>query len=97
MPDEFENVIVSSDKEMVTVAWRNVDNVFYEAYTGQVIPAIAWMPLPAAYKPQSTCNKCKTYPAAGEHTCPYQRDVNNDDETLCNCCDECEQQCAADI
>lgn len=31
------------------------------------------------------------------HTCPYSVDVNNDEETLCDCCDECTYQCAQDI
>ena len=33
----------------------------------------------------------------GEHTCPYQEEINEDSETLCNCCKECTQQCAWDI
>ncbi len=24
--------------------------------------------------------------ASGEHTCPYQEDINGDSESLCNCC-----------
>ena len=31
------------------------------------------------------------------HICPYQQDINGDSETLCNCCSECEHQCAQDI
>ena len=33
----------------------------------------------------------------GEHTCPYQEEINEDSETLCNCCKECTQQCVWDI
>lgn len=32
-----------------------------------------------------------------EHTCPYASDVNNDSDTLCNCCEKCESECAMDI
>jgi hypothetical protein len=31
------------------------------------------------------------------HVCPYASEINNDDETLCTCCEKCEQQCADDI
>ena len=31
------------------------------------------------------------------HLCPYQLDVNNDQDYRCRCCDECEQECADDI
>ncbi len=31
------------------------------------------------------------------HTCPYQEDIKGDSETVCNCCDECEQNCMAEI
>ena len=39
---------------------------------------------------------CKHEPL-DKHTCPYQEDVNGDSESLCNCCDECTQECAWDI
>lgn len=32
------------------------------------------------------------------HSCPFASDVeNNDDPEHCNCCDECQEQCAMDI
>ena len=30
------------------------------------------------------------------HTCPYHTEIN-DDDSECNCCPYCEQQCADDI
>lgn len=36
-------------------------------------------------------------PGTEEHTCPYAEDINNDSESLCNCCNECAGQCAMDI
>lgn len=32
-----------------------------------------------------------------EHTCPFSSEINGDDTTLCNCCEECTYQCAMDI
>lgn len=43
------------------------------------------------------CDHCKKNPAEEPHTCPYAEDVNDDHETLCDCCDECREQCANDI
>ncbi len=31
------------------------------------------------------------------HPCPYMEDINDDSETLCECCKICEGECAADI
>jgi hypothetical protein len=31
------------------------------------------------------------------HPCPFAADIHNDSETLCNCCHECERNCADDI
>ena len=32
-----------------------------------------------------------------DHSCPYQCDVNGDEEFTCRCCPVCEQNCADDI
>jgi hypothetical protein len=41
---------------------------------------------------------CKRgHPGQPPHLCPYQHDVNDDDEYQCTCCDNCEQDCADDI
>lgn len=40
---------------------------------------------------------CCMRPVDGNlHNCPFALEINND-ETLCNCCDDCEHQCAMDI
>ena len=36
-------------------------------------------------------------PGEDEHTCPYAEDIHGDSESLCNCCAECQYQCAQDI
>jgi hypothetical protein len=42
--------------------------------------------------------KCKCENSSdAPHTCPFEEEINGDSETLCNCCPECEHQCAMDI
>lgn len=43
------------------------------------------------------CPTCQANEAAEDHPCPFLQDVENDEETMCNCCSECEQRCADDI
>lgn len=31
------------------------------------------------------------------HECPFQREINDDADYRCNCCDACSQNCADDI
>lgn len=31
------------------------------------------------------------------HPCPYNIEINGDDITLCNCCLNCQHECAMDI
>lgn len=48
-------------------------------------------------EPVLACQRCGTRPALEEHPCPYQQEIHEDHEILCNCCDECANECAADI
>jgi hypothetical protein len=34
--------------------------------------------------------------AQSPHTCPFSTEIHND-YTLCNCCEDCERNCADDI
>lgn len=43
------------------------------------------------------CGRCKAGQAQTPHICPYAQDINNDSETLCDCCEGCSQDCADDI
>ena len=43
------------------------------------------------------CPKCQVNVETDEHTCPFREDVDNDSETLCNCCSQCEHECMMDI
>lgn len=45
----------------------------------------------------SKCPKCQKNEAQDDHTCPFAGDIHDDHETLCNCCDQCTQDCADDI
>jgi hypothetical protein len=40
--------------------------------------------------------KCKGCVGVKPHGCPYAQEIHGDYETLCNCCDECAQQCLDD-
>lgn len=31
------------------------------------------------------------------HTCPYAEEINEDSDTLCDCCETCMHECAMDI
>jgi len=43
--------------------------------------------------------KCQNCNGVAEplHPCPFKDEVDNDDKTLCNCCQKCTQQCEDDI
>ena len=43
------------------------------------------------------CESCGEKVEEGLHPCPYVQDINGDDDDVCNCCAECENQCAEDI
>jgi hypothetical protein len=38
-----------------------------------------------------------TNPEEADHTCPFSEEINNDSESLCNCCSDCRRECAEDI
>lgn len=44
----------------------------------------------------SECRCCGGIPSADFHTCPYKDDIYSD-QSLCNCCEDCQHQCAMDI
>ncbi len=46
---------------------------------------------------EKKCERCEKNAATSPHSCPYQADVNEDSETLCTCCEDCEYECAMDI
>ena len=38
-----------------------------------------------------------TNQAQEPHTCPFASEIHNDNETLCECCTDCEHECAMDV
>lgn len=53
--------------------------------------------LPIFEQAQDPAPCCAQGSAVSPHPCPFLEDVHNDRETLCTCCDDCEQRCADDI
>ena len=45
---------------------------------------------------QDELTHCAHEPTA-PHRCPFQADVNNDEEFQCVCCENCERECLEDI
>jgi hypothetical protein len=43
------------------------------------------------------CPRSKNHEGKQPHVCPFRWEINDDDETLCTCCDDCTQECADDI
>ena len=43
------------------------------------------------------CSRCEVNDAQSEHTCPYAEEINNDSDSLCDCCSDCEHECCMDI
>ena len=46
---------------------------------------------------EEMCGACGVREATEPHPCPYRAEIHDDSESLCTCCDECEQECAWDI
>lgn len=54
--------------------------------------------------PEGKCQKCKVNDAKAPHTCPYDEEMQTEEErnagdklTLCNCCSNCEGECSDDV
>lgn len=43
------------------------------------------------------CDRCMKKPQQQPHTCPFAVEIHDDDESLCTCCEECEDHCRMDI
>jgi len=46
---------------------------------------------------EEKCQCCGKNDAEEPHTCPYAEEINNNSETLCNCCPDCMYECSMDI
>lgn len=45
---------------------------------------------------KTTCPMCGK-PGRHNHNCPYSSEIDGDDETMCNCCDECTDDCRDEV
>ena len=44
------------------------------------------------------CQFCNKNDGTSElHVCPYKSEINDNEEDLCNCCEDCQHECAMDI
>lgn len=43
------------------------------------------------------CERCSKNEKTEPHTCPYKEEINDDYESLCTCCKDCEHECLMDI
>jgi hypothetical protein len=46
---------------------------------------------------KSRCERCNVKVKPKLHPCPYACEIDNDCSDHCNCCDSCQDECAADI
>ena len=46
--------------------------------------------------PKDELCTCGTYPKGEPSPCPYAQDIN-DDDSPCECCDRCKDDCAMDV
>lgn len=40
---------------------------------------------------------CQQFATTEPHTCPYAKEINDNHEEFCTCCDDCTHECADDI
>lgn len=43
------------------------------------------------------CPSCGLNKASAPHTCPFKSAINDDNDTLCECCEECQTECVQNI
>jgi len=43
------------------------------------------------------CSRCGKKPAQEDHTCPFAEDIHGDKDFVCDCCADCEHECAMDV
>lgn len=48
-------------------------------------------------KSEDNTSGCTCSSSEEAHTCPYKEEINQDFDTLCTCCAECQYQCCQDI
>lgn len=46
---------------------------------------------------ESKCQQCNINEGKELHTCPFESEINDNEEIKCNCCDDCTTDCAMEI
>lgn len=46
---------------------------------------------------EAKCSRCKANPAQEDHTCPFSCEIHENYDRMCDCCMDCETDCAMDI
>jgi len=49
------------------------------------------------WRTDEKCQSCEKKEGNEEHTCPFQAEINGDEEFKCNCCEDCTEECALAI
>ena len=85
------------NKEIIDI----LDNVMYwetcpENYKARIEAIIKQLTL-IDVSDNDKCSICKINEAQSKHTCPYAEDINDDSDSLCNCCSNCKHECCMDI
>jgi len=92
--ETFDGQVTATDKE-IDKAMESIGYVFYGCGYNMETQE---RDLGYEIKTDVDVEKCACGNLANEeHTCPYNEDINNDSITLCNCCDDCIDECSGDI
>ena len=90
--ETFDGQVTTTDKK-IDKAMESIGYVFYGCGYNATTKE---RDLGYEIKTDVDVEKCACGNLANEeHTCPYNEDINNDGG-LCNCCDNCIEQCAVD-
>lgn len=75
--------------------WKFCNLLGYQLYTAEGVETCL-TDYPSFVQPSIPVRELSTEPRMA-HTCPYSCEIDGDCETLCNCSEEAEEQCARAI
>lgn len=97
-----------SNKWLVSLVEAPINNPYREDYFPRSMTSEKWVmqvkkiieeaggTVKVERKPRFKCGACGQHKAQELHFCPYKRYVLGDEETLCDCCKHCTEECASD-
>lgn len=84
---------ILEDKGFKIINYGASENlVFFGANWAEYTPETVFMDTPT-----EKCQNCGNKDVEDYHNCPYQSEINGDDNYTCNCCDDCSNECAMSI